>query len=53
MSLIEIQNISKTFVKSNKDEHTVLDDVSFSVKKGECFTIIGPNGSGKTTLLRI
>jgi len=53
MSLIEIQNVSKTFIKSNKDEHTVLDDISFSVKKGECFTIIGPNGSGKTTLLRI
>ena len=31
----------------------VLDNVSFSVKKGECFGIVGRNGSGKTTLLRI
>ncbi|RZD48230.1 MAG: ATP-binding protein [Thaumarchaeota archaeon] len=30
-----------------------LDDVTFDVKKGEMFGIIGPNGSGKTTLLRI
>jgi len=31
----------------------VLDDVTFDVKKGEMFGIIGQNGSGKTTLLRI
>ena len=27
-----------------------LDEVSFSVEKGEIFSLIGPNGSGKTTL---
>jgi ABC-type polysaccharide/polyol phosphate transport system ATPase subunit len=30
-----------------------LDDVSFSVRRGEFFGIIGPNGSGKSTLLKI
>ncbi|MFX0188327.1 MAG: ABC transporter ATP-binding protein [Candidatus Hodarchaeota archaeon] len=53
MNLIEFKNISKTFYKRDETEHTVLSDINFSVKKGECFTIIGPNGSGKTTLLRI
>ncbi|MDB5331992.1 MAG: transporter related protein [Phycisphaerales bacterium] len=32
---------------------TALDDISFTVKKGEFFGIIGPNGSGKSTLLKI
>ncbi|MFX1257667.1 MAG: ABC transporter ATP-binding protein [Promethearchaeota archaeon] len=53
MSIVKLQNISKTFYKKNNIAHIVLSDVNFSVKKGECFTIIGPNGSGKTTLLRI
>lgn len=53
MTLIELQNISKSFHRKDKTENTVISDISFSIKKGECFTIIGPNGSGKTTLLRI
>ena len=34
------------------DNVKVLQDISFSVKKGEIVLIIGPNGSGKTTLLK-
>ncbi|MGI0087186.1 MAG: ABC transporter ATP-binding protein [Nitrosotalea sp.] len=39
--------------KKYYEELKVLNNISFSVKKGEMFGIIGRNGSGKTTLLRI
>ncbi len=39
--------------KLRKHEFWAVDDVSFGVKKGEAFGIIGPNGSGKTTLLKM
>jgi len=39
--------------KKSYDDLTVLNDINFSVKKGEMLGILGFNGSGKTTLLRI
>ncbi len=45
---IEVQNISK-----NYGDQKALDNVSFSVKKGEIVGFLGPNGAGKSTLMKI
>lgn len=46
--VIDVQNISKKFGKSS-----ALQDVSFSISKGEIFGFLGPSGSGKTTMINI
>lgn len=50
--MIELKNICKSFILGG-EEVKALDDVNFSVKKGEFVSIIGPSGSGKSTLMNI
>lgn len=50
MSAITLQNISKTY---NKGALLAVDDVSFSVEKGEIFGLIGPDGAGKSSIFRM
>ena len=45
---ISVQHISKSFKKV-----TAVNDVSFEVKEGELFGLIGPDGAGKTTIFRM
>ncbi|MBF0289700.1 MAG: ABC transporter ATP-binding protein, partial [SAR324 cluster bacterium] len=44
-------NIDNLHCSYGKDP--ILQEISFSIKTGEFFIIIGPNGSGKTTLLKV
>lgn len=48
MTVVTIEQITKTY-----GTHHVLNDISFSLKTGNCIALIGPNGAGKTTMLRI
>jgi ribose transport system ATP-binding protein len=47
-TIVEMQHISKAFPGVQ-----ALDDVSFSLRKGECMALLGENGAGKSTLVKI
>ena len=47
--ILEIQNVKKRF----SDGTLALDDISFSINKGEFTVIAGSNGSGKSVLMRL
>ncbi len=50
-TVYELTNVSKTYRNEGKD-FTALRDVSFSIREGEIFGIIGMSGAGKSTLVR-
>lgn len=52
MSLIKVNNVSKLY-RTSKIETMALDNVNFSIEKGEFVSIMGPSGCGKSTLLNI
>ncbi|OGO37032.1 MAG: hypothetical protein A2147_11270 [Chloroflexi bacterium RBG_16_57_8] len=47
-AFVTVQNLHKSF-----NEHRAVNEVSFSIFKGEIFGLLGPNGAGKTTTIRI
>ena len=48
MSIIDVKNLTKKF-----DDFVAVDDISFTVEKGEIFAFLGPNGAGKTTTIKM
>lgn len=45
--LLQVTELTKKY-----ESHTILDGISFSIRKGEVVVLVGPSGSGKSTLLR-
>lgn len=52
MEILRVENLSKVYGKG-ETEVRALDNISFSIEKGQFVAIIGPSGSGKSTLLHI
>ena len=50
MEAVVVRNLSKVY---GKEKIQAVDDVSFSVSKGELFGLIGPDGAGKTSIFRM
>ena len=48
MALLELQHLKKYFATQK-----AVDDISFSIDRGNIFGLLGPNGAGKTTLIRM
>lgn len=52
MKILEVKNLNKTY-HTLKKEISALEDISFSVNKGDFISIVGPSGCGKSTILSI
>lgn len=50
--MISVEHVSKQY-QMRGGMRTVLDDINFSLKKGEKVGILGRNGAGKSTLIRL
>ena len=46
--MIEVQHLTKKYGK-----HLALDDLSFTIEKGQIYGFLGPNGAGKSTTMNI
>ena len=47
--ILKVDNVKKSYVKNE----IVLKGISFDIREGEIFSVLGANGAGKTTLIKI
>jgi lipooligosaccharide transport system ATP-binding protein len=50
--VLSASNLHKSY-GTGADKMVVIDDLSFALRRGECYGLLGPNGAGKTTTLRL
>jgi lipooligosaccharide transport system ATP-binding protein len=50
--ILSVADLRKSYGEGT-GRHTVIDGLSFALKRGECYGLLGPNGAGKTTTLRL
>lgn len=50
--IVEVEHVYLDYLNGRSRGATIIEDVSFSIQRGEKFVIIGPSGCGKTTLLK-
>src|SRR5437867_11150580 len=51
--LLQVREVSKTYLYANNQKHVVLNRVSIDINDGEFVSIVGPSGCGKSTFLNI
>jgi ATP-binding cassette subfamily F protein 3 len=52
-TVIEVQDLTKVYPTPSGGEKTILDNVSFTIERGDRIALVGANGAGKSTLIRM
>jgi ABC-2 type transport system ATP-binding protein len=52
-NVLEVENLRKAYKSSKGERISVVNDISFKVKRGEILALLGPNGAGKTTTIKM
>ena len=50
--ILSVSHLTKSYGNGTR-KNVIVDDLSFALRRGECYGLLGPNGAGKTTTLRL